>query len=49
MFLAEANLAFAKVTRVPTKSLPKGCQVEHIELYELQERRQVILEAVEVN
>eukprot|EP00798_Chlamydomonas_sp_ICE-L_P020002 gene20002-26715_t len=38
-FLGEARRAFAKVTRVPARSLPKGCQVDHIELYDLEEKR----------
>lgn len=39
VFLAEASRAFNKVQRVPVKALPKGCQVEHIELYDLQDKR----------
>ena len=34
-FLAEAGKAFSSVVRLPTSALPKGCQVDHIELYEL--------------
>jgi len=34
-FLSEAARRFRKVLRVPVAQLPRGCQVEHIELYEL--------------
>ncbi|GFH25971.1 uncharacterized protein HaLaN_24031 [Haematococcus lacustris] len=35
VFLEEAGRAFAKVVRIPSSQLPRGCQVAHIELYEL--------------
>ncbi|MEW5306214.1 MAG: hypothetical protein WDW36_008696 [Sanguina aurantia] len=36
VFLRETARLFSKVTRIPTSSLPRGCRVEHIELYQLQ-------------
>ncbi|GIL46802.1 hypothetical protein Vafri_3682, partial [Volvox africanus] len=35
VFVEEASRAFEKVERLPSYSLPKPCQVEHILLYEL--------------
>lgn len=34
-FLREAAAAFKHVARVPPEKLPRGCRVQHIELYEL--------------
>lgn len=34
-FLSEATKIFSSIERIPKSALPKGCQVEHIELYEL--------------
>ena len=38
-------LSPCNLQRVPSKSLPKGCQVDHIELYNLQGRRPEVLAA----
>ena len=37
------SISSSVLQRVPIKSLPKGCQVEHIELYDLQGKRQHVL------
>jgi hypothetical protein len=41
VFCEEAERAFQQVRRIPSKSLPKGCQLEHIELWELSQKRQI--------
>ncbi|KAG1670766.1 hypothetical protein FOA52_013993 [Chlamydomonas sp. UWO 241] len=48
-FLREAGRGFARVKRVPAKALPKGCKVDHIELYELSLKRESIAEVVEAD
>ncbi|GAX73872.1 hypothetical protein CEUSTIGMA_g1322.t1 [Chlamydomonas eustigma] len=42
VFLKEAARAFSRVERIPSKSLPKGCQIDHIELYDLQGKRDLM-------